>query len=97
MEVNDQEHKSNRPGQTPFSQTYFHGTKANLKIGDFIEVGLNSNYGQNRNAKYIYLPAGRSQVQASLKKSLQQFWLKDAALHANPAYEEHVIAVLRRQ
>jgi hypothetical protein len=43
------------------------------------------------------LPAGRSQVQASLKKSLQQFWLKDAALHANPAYEEHVIAVLRRQ
>ena len=57
MEVNDQEHKSNRPGQTPFSQTYFHGTKANLKIGDFIEVGLNSNYGQNRNAKYIYLTA----------------------------------------
>ena len=57
MEVNDQEHKSNRPGQSPFSQTYFHGTKANLKIGDFIEVGLNSNYGQNRNAKYIYLTA----------------------------------------
>ena len=57
MEVNDQEHKSNKPGQTPFSQTYFHGTKANLKIGDFIEVGLNSNYGQNRNAKYIYLTA----------------------------------------
>ena len=46
---------------------------------------------------YEMLPAGRSQVQASLKKSLQQFWLKDAALHANPAYEEHVIAVLRRQ
>ena len=57
MEVNDQEHKSNRPAQSPFSQTYFHGTKANLKIGDFIEVGLNSNYGQNRNAKYIYLTA----------------------------------------
>jgi len=28
-----------------------------LKIGDFIEVGLNSNYGQRKNAKYIYLTA----------------------------------------
>ena len=43
--------------QTPFSQTYFHGTKADLKMGDFIEVGLNSNYGQRKNAKYIYLTA----------------------------------------
>lgn len=44
-------------GQSPFSQTFFHGTKADLKIGDFIEVGLNSNYGQRKNAKYIYLTA----------------------------------------
>jgi rifampin ADP-ribosylating transferase len=43
--------------QTPFSQTFFHGTKADLKIGDFIEMGLNSNYGQKKNAKYIYLTA----------------------------------------
>jgi rifampin ADP-ribosylating transferase len=43
--------------QTPFSQTFFHGTKADLKIGKFIEIGLNSNYGQNKNAKYIYLTA----------------------------------------
>ena len=57
MEVNHQEDKSNSPAQTPFSQTYFHGTKANLKIGDLIEAGLNSNYGQNKNAKYIYLTA----------------------------------------
>jgi hypothetical protein len=28
-----------------------------LKIGDFIEVGLHSNYGQRKNAKYIYLTA----------------------------------------
>lgn len=40
---------------TPFSQTYFHGTKADLKIGDLIEVGYNSNYGQRKNAKYIFL------------------------------------------
>lgn len=43
--------------QSPFAQTYFHGTKADLKIGDFIEIGLTSNYGQRNNAKYIYLTA----------------------------------------
>lgn len=41
----------------PFAQTYFHGTKADLKLGDFIEVGINSNYGQKKNARYIYLTA----------------------------------------
>jgi rifampin ADP-ribosylating transferase len=40
---------------TPFAQTYFHGTKADLKIGDLIAVGYNSNYGQRKNAKYIFL------------------------------------------
>jgi rifampin ADP-ribosylating transferase len=41
----------------PFAQTYFHGTKANLRVGDFIEVGFNSNFGQRKNAKYIFLSA----------------------------------------
>ena len=54
MEQNKSENKSI---QSPFSQTFFHGTKADLKIGDIIEVGLNSNYGQRNNAKYIYLTA----------------------------------------
>ncbi|QNL48741.1 NAD(+)--rifampin ADP-ribosyltransferase [Olivibacter sp. SDN3] len=49
--------KSNTPAQSPFSQTYFHGTKADLKIGDYIETGINSNYGQNNKANYIYLTA----------------------------------------
>lgn len=40
---------------TPFAQTYFHGTKADLKIGDLIEAGFNSNYDQRKNAKYIFL------------------------------------------
>jgi hypothetical protein len=57
MEKNKTENKSGESGPSPFSQTYFHGTKADLKIGDFIEVGLNSNYGQRKNAKYIYLSA----------------------------------------
>jgi hypothetical protein len=47
----------NTPAQSLFVQTYFHGTKACLKIGDFIKTGVNSNYGQNNIAKYIYLTA----------------------------------------
>jgi len=47
----------NKPAQSPFSQTYFHGTKADLKIGDFIEIGVTSNFGQKKSAKYIYLTA----------------------------------------
>ena len=42
---------------TPFAQTYFHGTKADLKLGDFIQVGNNSNFGLRKNAKYIFLSA----------------------------------------
>lgn len=47
----------NTTAHTVFTQTYFHGTKADLKIGDLIEVGYNSNYGSGNNAKYIYLTA----------------------------------------
>jgi hypothetical protein len=42
---------------TPFSQSFFHGTKADLQLGDLIEPGRSSNYGERRNAKYIYLTA----------------------------------------
>lgn len=41
---------------TLFQQAYFHGTKADLKLGEYIEVGFNSNF-DDRNAKYIYLTA----------------------------------------
>ncbi len=37
--------------------TYYHGTRANLKEGDLIEPGFNSNYGKRNKAKYIYLSA----------------------------------------
>ena len=40
-----------------YSQTFYHGTKTNLKIGDLIEAGFNSNYGKKKKAKYIYLTA----------------------------------------
>ena len=57
MEQNKKEEKLSGQGATPFTQTYFHGTRADLKIGDPIEVGFNSNYGQKKNAKYIFLSA----------------------------------------
>lgn len=40
-----------------FAQTYFHGTKAELKVGDMIEPGYNSNYGEGKSARYIFLTA----------------------------------------
>ena len=57
MAQKDEEQKSSAKGATPFAQTYFHGTKADLKVGDLIDVGFNSNYGQRKNAKYIFLSA----------------------------------------
>ncbi|MCB0535591.1 MAG: NAD(+)--rifampin ADP-ribosyltransferase, partial [Saprospiraceae bacterium] len=49
--------KEKQLAPSPFSQTYFHGTKADLKIGDFIEIGFNTNYQQNKKATYIFLTA----------------------------------------
>jgi len=57
MKTSRGESKLNELAQSPFSQTFFHGTKADLKIGDFIKIGTNSNYGQRKKAKYIYLTA----------------------------------------
>ena len=57
MEQNNNERKIIVQGATSFVQTYFHGTKADLKVGDLIEAGYNSNYGQQKNAKYIFLTA----------------------------------------
>lgn len=39
------------------SQTLYHGTKANLKPGDLIEPGFNSNYGSRKKASFVYLSA----------------------------------------
>jgi len=36
---------------------FFHGTKANLHVGDLIEPGRRSNYGTRKNAAYVYLTA----------------------------------------
>lgn len=44
-------------GPTPFMQTYFHGTKANLQPGDLMEPGFNSNYGKRKNARFVFCTA----------------------------------------
>ena len=48
---------STEQNPAPFAQTYFHGTKADLALGDIIEAGYNSNFGKRKNAKYIFLTA----------------------------------------
>jgi hypothetical protein len=39
------------------SQTFYHGTKADLKEGDLIEPGFNSNFGKRKKAAFVYLTA----------------------------------------
>ncbi len=39
------------------SGPFYHGTKADLKIGDLLEPGYSSNYGERNKANYIYLTA----------------------------------------
>ncbi len=57
MNTNKSEDKAMGSNNDLSSQTFYHGTKANLKTGDLIEIGFNSNYGQRNKAKYIYLSA----------------------------------------
>lgn len=37
--------------------TFYHGTKADLKPGDLIEAGRQSNYGKRNKAKFVYMTA----------------------------------------
>ena len=39
------------------SQRFYHGTKTDLKPGDLIQPGYNSNYGKKEKAAYVYLTA----------------------------------------
>lgn len=56
METNDIENKPG-PVQDIYTQTFYHGTRADLKVGDLIGAGFNSNYGTNKKAVYVYLSA----------------------------------------
>lgn len=39
---------------TSFAQTYFYGTKVDLKIGDLIQAGFRSNQ-EDRQFRYMYV------------------------------------------
>lgn len=41
----------------PNARPFYHGTKADLKPGDLIVPGYNSNYGSRKKAGYVYLTA----------------------------------------
>jgi Rifampin ADP-ribosyl transferase len=57
MRTNRTKDKSIESGYDLSSQRLYHGTKANLKPGDLIEPGFNSNYGKRKKASYVYLTA----------------------------------------
>ncbi len=43
--------------ERPESVPYYHGTKADLKVGDLIAPGYASNYGSRKQAAFVYLTA----------------------------------------
>jgi len=55
MKTNRSENKSIESAYDLNSQKFYHGTKVNLKQGDLIEPGFNSNYRKRKKASYIYL------------------------------------------
>jgi hypothetical protein len=57
MKTNRRKEKSIESTYNMSSQRFYHGTKANLKKGDLIEPGFNSNFGQRKKASYVYLTA----------------------------------------
>jgi hypothetical protein len=57
---------------------FFHGTKADLKAGDLLEPGSSSNYGERREANYVYLTATLDAAQQS-DKVLPHFHAIDSA------------------
>ncbi len=57
MKTTQSEDKSKKSGYAQNSTRFYHGTKANLKPGDLIEPGYNSNYGKRKHASFVYLTA----------------------------------------
>jgi hypothetical protein len=48
------------PKVREFSQSFFHGTKADLKFGDQIVAGKSSNYEEKKHSKYVYMSSNLS-------------------------------------
>ena len=57
MKTNSSEDRSRASISDSSSQRFYHGIRANLKQGDLVEPGFNSNYGKRKEASYVYLTA----------------------------------------
>jgi hypothetical protein len=57
MKTNKSEDNSKKSAFNLSSQLFYHGTKANLKTGDLIKPGYNTNYNNTKKAAYVYLTA----------------------------------------
>ncbi len=49
--------KTNNNKDNPGTPPFYHGTKADLNLDDLIAPGFSSNYGQRKQAAYVYLTA----------------------------------------
>lgn len=45
------------PRAQPFAQSFYHGTKADLKPGDLIQPGFSSNFGKRKRAVHVFMTA----------------------------------------
>lgn len=45
------------PSRTLDPGPFYHGSKADLKVGDMLKPGYSSNFGQGKKANYVYLTA----------------------------------------
>jgi rifampin ADP-ribosylating transferase len=52
-----QEGMSMKPLVAPAEPPFYHGTKADLRVGDLIAAGYGSNYGRGRTAAWVYFAA----------------------------------------
>lgn len=49
------EHNQRIENEIFIPETFFHGTKANLKTGDFLKPGYKSNFGKGTESHFVYL------------------------------------------
>jgi hypothetical protein len=57
METNDEKEVAIKSDESAETIQFFHGTKVDLKMGDLIAPGFQSNYGTRKKAAYVYLTA----------------------------------------
>lgn len=56
------------------SPTYFHGTKADLKVGDLVGPGDSSNYGSRRKMRAHLAELARQGIEAIEERERPEDW-----------------------